>query len=214
MKGDKNVMSIKALKKVLAMTMAATMLVMPLTVGATDSSSSSSTEATADAGAVQSTSQVVAGGAVVKNELPGAFQVAPTAPISGVAVRETPAQVKQEAGLASNETPFVSAYTIDRKKSAAVYASFDAAAAQIGGTTLGGLNIDLGKLTGGKFSELPAGVSVPVTIGVKNYNPNLTYYIVKVLPGGATELIPVTVENGKITFNITGGLAGYGLIAK
>ena len=214
MKGDKNVMSIKALKKVLAVTMAATMLVMPLTAGATDSSSSSSTEATADAGAVQSTSQVVAGGAVVKNELPGAFQVAPTAPISGMAVTESPAQIKQEAGLAANETPYVAAYTVDRKKSAAVYASFDAAAASVGGTTLGGINVDLGKLTGGKFTQLPAGVSVPFTMGIKNYNPNLTYYVVKVLPGGATELIPCTVTNGRLSFNITGGLAGYGLIAK
>lgn len=207
-------MSIKSFKKVLAVTMAASMLVMPLTAGATDSASSSSSESTPVVEEVKSTSQVVAGGEVVKNELPGAFAIKADAPITGVAVKESAAQIKQEAGLAANETPFVSVYSVDRKKSGAVYASFDAAAASVGATTLGGINVDLGKLTGGKFTELPAGVSVPFTMGIKNYNPNLTYYVVKVLPGGAIEMVPVTVENGKITFNITGGLAGYGLLCK
>jgi hypothetical protein len=208
-------MRIQTLRKVLAVTVAATMLAMPLTVGATDSAESSSAQTTANVEEVKTTSQVVApGGTVIKNELPGAFQIQASAPITGMAVTVAPATIKQQAGLAANETPFVSAYTVDRKKSAAVYASFDAAAATVGGTTLGGINIDLGKLTGGKFTELPEGVSIPFSMGIKDYNPALTYYVVKVLPGGATEMIPVTVENGVISFEITGGLAGYGLIAK
>ncbi len=208
-------MSIKALKRVLAVTMAASLMVTPVIAGATDSSSSSSSESTvttAEASAVETTSSVAAGGQVVKNELPGAFVVAKSSPVSGVAVRQTAGTIRQSAGLASNQTPFVKAYTVDSKKSPAVYASFNTAAAQVGGTVVGGLNVDLGALTNGKFSELPAGVSVPVTIGVKNFDANATYYIVKVLPGGAIEMVPCTVENGKITFNITGGLAGYGII--
>ena len=210
-------MSIKALKRVLAVTMAASLLVVPVTAGATDSSSSSSSETTVtteEAAEVQTTSTVVAGGTVVKNELPGAFVVAKSSPVSGVAVRQTASTIKQAAGLASNQTPFVKAYTVDNKKSPAVYASFNAAAEQVGGTVVGGINMDLGALTGGKFSEIPAGVSVPVTLGIKNFDANATYYVVKVLPGGAIEMIPVTVENGKLTFNITGGLAGYGIIKK
>lgn len=214
MKGDQKDMRISSLKKFLAVTVAATMLAMPLTVGATDSSESSSEPATANIEEVQPTSQIAAGGTVIKNETPGAFVVQKSSPVTGMAVRETPAQIKQAAGLAANETPFVSAYTVDRAKSAAVYASFDGAAATLGGTTLGGINVDLGKLTNGKFTELPEGVEVPFSFGIKNYNPNLTYYIVKVLPGGATELVPAEVDaNGVITFNISGGLAGYGLIA-
>ena len=203
--------------------MATTMLAIPLTAGATDAPKASSSETTAtttttttaeEPGAVQPTSQVAVGGTVVKNELPGAFQVAPSSAVAGVAVRQTAATIKQAAGLAANETPFVKAFTVDRKKSAAVYASFDAAAATVGGTTLGGINVDLGKLTGGKYTTLPAGVTVPITIGIKNFDANRTYYVVKVLPGGAIEMIPVTIENGKATFNISGGLAGYGLIVK
>lgn len=108
-------MSIKALKRVLAVTMVATLMVVPITAGATDSSSSSSSETivtTEEASEVQTTSTVAAGGTVVKNELPGAFVVAQSSSVSGVAVRQTAATIKQAAGLTSNQTPFVKAFII------------------------------------------------------------------------------------------------------
>lgn len=178
------------------------------------SSSNDSSSNDASTAQVASTSQVAVGGAVVKNELPGAFFVAPASPIAGIAIREGVGAIKSKASLAGNETPFVRAYTVERKSSPAVYASFDAAAATVGGTVVGGINVDLGKLTGGKFTSLPDGVTVPVTIGIKNFDPNKTYFIVRVAPGGAIQIIPVTVENGRATFEITGGLAGYGLLVK
>ena len=178
------------------------------------SSSNDSSSNDASTAQVTSTSQVAIGGAVIKNELPGAFFVAPAAPIAGIAIREGVGAIKSKASLAGNETPFVRAYTVERKSSPAVYASFDAAAATVGGTVVGGINVDLGKLTGGKFTSLPEGVTVPVTIGIKNFDPNKTYFIVRVAPGGAIQIIPVTVENGRATFEITGGLAGYGLLVK
>jgi len=210
-------MNIKFAKRFLAVTVAASMLIVPMTVGATDSSSSGSeTTVSADeANTVKTTSVASAGGQVVKNELPGAFLITTSSPVSGVAIKATAAEIRQEAGLASNETPFAKVYTVDRAKSPAVYASFDAAASTVGGTTLGGLNVDLVALTGGKVKELSAGVSVPVTMAIKNYNPNLTYYVVKVVAGGDFEMIPVEVDaNGLMTFSVSGGLAGYGLIAK
>lgn len=178
------------------------------------SSSNDSSSNDASTAQVTSTSQVAVGGAVVKNELSGAFLVAPASPIAGIAIREGVGAIKSKASLAGNETPFVRAYTVERKSSPAVYASFDAAAATVGGTVVGGINVDLGKLTGGKFTSLPDGVTVPVTIGIKNFDPNKTYFIVRVAPGGAIQIIPVTVENGRATFEITGGLAGYGLLVK
>ncbi|MBO6242109.1 MAG: hypothetical protein J6O61_14990 [Butyrivibrio sp.] len=208
-------MNMKLAKKVLAVTMAASMIVMPLTVGATDSAESSSSDTTvtaAQAGDVATTSQVVVGGQVVKNELPGAFQIATSSPISGVAIRQSADTIKASAGLASNQTPFTRVYSLDPKKSAAVYASFNAATATYGGTVVAAINSDLGALTGGKFASLPEGVTVPVTLGIKNFDANATYYIVKVSKGGVIEKIPVTVENGKITFEITGGLAAYALV--
>ena len=210
-------MNMKLVKRVLAVTMAASMIVMPLTVGATDSAESSSSDTTVtatQAEEVSTTSQVVAGGTVVKNELPGAFQIAPSSPISGIAVRQGADTIKASAGLSKNQTPFIRVYTLDPNKSKAVYASFNAAAEVYGGSVVAAINSDLGALTGGKFESLPEGVSVPVTIGIKNFDPNAEYYIIKVSKQGEIEKIPATIENGKATFNITGGLSAYALMKK
>ena len=211
-------MNNKLFRRLLAVTMVASLVIMPLTVGATDSPSQSSEETTVtteEAKVVETSSQVVSSdGTAVKNELPGAFVIEKSSPVTGIAVTETPKQVQAAAGLADNQKPFVKGYSLDRKKSDKAFASFDAGAALVGGKTLGGLNLDFGALTNGKFTELPEGVELPVTIGIKNYNPNLTYYIVKVSKGGKIELIPVKVEKGKISFTATGGLNAYGLIAK
>lgn len=216
-KGRAFVMSIKTFKRILAVTMAASMLAMPLTVGATDSADSTRSDSSVtrqEAASVQTTSEVSDNGSVVQNELPGIFEITASPAVSGIAVRGTAAQIKQKAGLAGNESPIVRAYSVERKKSPAVYKSFDAAASIVGGKLVGGINVDLGKVAEGKYSKLPREVSVPATIGIKNYDPKLNYYVAKVVSGGAIELIPVTVEKGMATVDITGGLAGYGLIVK
>lgn len=210
-------MSIKTFKRILAVTMAASMLAMPLTVGATDSADSTRSDSSVtrqEAASVQTTSEVSVNDSVVQNELPGIFEITASPAVSGIAVRGTAAQIKQKAGLAGNESPIVRAYSVERKKSPAVYKSFDAAASIVGGKLVGGINVDLGKVAEGKYSKLPREVSVPATIGIKNYDPKLNYYVAKVVSGGAIELIPVTVEKGMATVDITGGLAGYGLIVK
>ncbi|SFP80050.1 hypothetical protein SAMN04487928_108101 [Butyrivibrio proteoclasticus] len=237
-------MNMKLVKKVLAVTMAASMIVMPLTAGATDSAQPSSSDTTvtpAQAEAVATTSEVtvtqeeevattsqvtqaettstttnnvIAGGTVIKNELPGAFQISSQSAISGVAIRQSANTIKTSAGLSSNQTPFARVYTLDPNKSKAVYASFNAAAEVYGGSVVAAINSDLGALTGGKFTSLPEGVSVPVTIGIKNFDPNAEYYIIKVSKKGLIEKIPVTIENGKATFDITGGLSAYALMKK
>ncbi len=209
-------MNNKIVKKVLAVAMAASMVVMPLTVGATDSSSSSSDSTTvtaAEAAGVTTTSTVNAGGTVLKSSTAGAYSVKT---LSGVAVKSTVSEIKAAAGMAANETPFVKAYDITAKKSPAAYASINSAAESMGATVTGAVNIDLGKVTGGKYTELPAGVSVPTTIGIPGgkVDPTKTYAVVKVLPGGATEILQDQDTNpNTVTFNITGGLAAYAVIA-
>ena len=188
-------MSIKTFKRILAVTIATSMLAMPLTVGATDSADSTSSDSSVtrhEAASVKTTSEVSVNDSVVQNELPGIFEITASPAVTGI----------------------VRAYSVERKKSPAVYASFDAAASIVGGKLVGGINVDLGKVAEGKYTKLPAEVSVPATIGIKNYNPKLNYYVAKVVSGGAIELIPVSVEKGMATVDITGGLAGYGLIVK
>jgi len=211
-------MNMKLARRVLAVTMAASLLVVPFTVGATDTPSQSSTSETkqeatvAEVATVPTTSQVNDGGKVIKNEIPGAFLITANDPaFSGVAFTETGASVASKAGVSGKV--FSHTYTLTRAKSGAAFASFDSAAASVGGKVVGGLNIDLGAISNGRFTSLPAGVKTTVSIKIKNAVPGATYYIARVTPGGATELIPITVDaNGVASFEVVGGLAAYGLI--
>jgi hypothetical protein len=162
---------------------------------------------------VSATKPVVIAGTTLKSDVAGSIALPKTAAIAGVVLRQASNTIKAAAGLASNEAPYVKAYEITAKKSPAAYASFNAAAAAAGATVLDAVNIDLGKMAGGKFSDLPAGVTVPTTIAVKNAGGR-TLAVVKVLPGGATEILQDTDDNpNTVTFPITGGLAAYAVIA-
>ncbi len=218
LKGEKN-MSMKFLKKILAVTLAASLMVASaVTAGAasTDSSSSGSestaqsSENSSSSTATTSTSTVAGVGT---STVGGAYSVKN---LGGVAVREPATAIASKAGMTANEKPYVRAYDITAKQSPAAFVSINSAASSVGGTVVGAVNIDLGKLTGGKFTQLPDGVSVQTTIGIPGgkVDSSKTYAIVKVLPGGATEIIADQDTNpNTVTFNITGGLAAYAIIA-
>lgn len=211
-------MNMKFVKRMLAATLAATLMVAPaLTAGAastTDSSkeeknSSSTTEAVVVTEAAPS-STVSVGGTTLKSQVNGAYAVKTFA---GIAVRQGTDAIKSAAGLGKNETPFVRAYDITAKNSPKVFDSFNGAAAAAGGKVLGAINFDLGKMTSGKFTDLAADVSVPVTIGVKNANGK-ALCVIKVEPGGATTILTDTDDNpNTVTFPVTGGLAAYAVMA-
>lgn len=218
------------IKKVLATMLAATLMVASvITVSAaptTDSSEPAKEEKKATATVAQeatpseveetvisATTPVYVGGVTLKSDVAGSVMLPKAAAISGVVLRQSAATIKTAAGLGKSETPYVKAYEITAKKSPAAYASFNGAAASVGATVLDAVNIDLGKMAGGKFADLPAGVTVPTTIAVKNAGGR-TLAVVKVLPGGATEILQDTDDNpNTVTFPITGGLAAYAVIA-
>ncbi len=213
-------MNMKLVKRIIAATLAATLMVAPaVTAGAattTASSSGSSSGSTAGSAAavttttVSSTSTVSVGGVVLKSQIPGAYAVKVFA---GVAVRQSVDAIRALAGLGAGETPFVRAYDITAKNSPAAFASINAAAASVGATVLGAINVDFGKLAGGKFAQLPATVAVPFTVGVAQA-AGRKLAVVKVLPGGAFEILEDQDQNAAtVTFNITGGLAAYAVIA-
>ena len=203
-------MNNKLFKKVLATVLAATLLAMPIVAGATDQQEAATSAAAEE---IKDAAPVSVGGTVITSDVAGAFSIPASSALAGVAVRQASATIKADLGMAGNEKPFVRAYAITAAKSPAVFASFNGAAASVGATVLGALNIDFGKMTAGKFSDLPAGASVPTTVGVKNANGR-TLAVVKVLPGGATEILQDTDTNpNTVTFPITGGLAAYAVIA-
>ncbi len=200
-------MNMKFLKRVLAVTLAASLMVAPvITAGATTNSSSSSSSDDGTAAVVEtevkSVGTVSVGGVVLKSDVPGAYLVKT---LAGLAVRQSAATIKAAAGLAANESVFVRAYDITAAKSPAAFASGNAAAAALGGVVKGALNIDLGKLTAGKNFSTLNGVAVPATFGVRNVTPGHRLVVVRVVPGGAIEVLEDQDENpNTVTVNISG----------
>lgn len=170
---------------------------------ATNDDSDESTSIVAEA-----TSVVSIGGVVLKSQISGAYSVKGFA---GFAIRMGSDAIRTMVGISG--TPFVRAYDITPSKSPAAFASINGAAASVGATVLGAINVDLGQMNGGKFSSLPGTVAVPATLGVANAGGR-TLAVVKVLPGGAFEILQDTDDNPMtVTFPVTGGLCSYAVIA-
>ena len=156
----------------------------------------------------EATSTVSVGGVVIKSQISGAYSVKG---FQGFAVRMGADSIRALAGIAG--TPFVRVSDITSKNNPAAFATINAAAASVGATVLGAISVNLGQMNGGKFTSLPNTVSVPATLGVAAAGGR-TLAIVKVLPGGAFEIIPDSDEVAvTITFDIIGGYAAYAVIA-
>lgn len=217
-------MSIKLAKKLLAVTIAASMMVVPVVAGATtdeagksaetttattssNSGSSSSSSSSSSTVTVVAETNKVAG---VTSTVAGSYRVKT---LNGVAVKTSEAELKAAAGLGAGEKPYVKAYDITAKNSPAAFASINAAAQALGGRVVGAINVDFGKLSSGKFAELDSSVSARTMVGIPGAKADKKYVIVKVLAGGATEVIEdADTVTSTITFDITGGLAAYAVV--
>ena len=156
----------------------------------------------------EATSTVSVGGVVIRSQIAGAYSVKG---FQGFAVRMGADAIRALAGIAG--TPFVRVSDITAKGNPTEFASINARAASEGATVLGAISVDLGQMNGGKFTSLPNLVSVPATLGVAAAGGR-TLAVVKVLPGGSTELLSDSDEVAvTVTFNITGGSAAYAVIA-
>ena len=206
-------MNMKFLKRVLAVTLAASLMVAPvITAGATTNSSepaatSSTSTASQESTPVTNPDVKTVGsfsvpGANLTSDVPGSYLIKT---IAGIAVRQSAATIKAAAGLAANESVFVRAYDITAAKAPAAFASANFAATALGGTIKGALNIDLGKLTAGKNFTTLNGVAVPCTFGLRNVTAGKRLVVIRVLPGGAVEVLEDQDENpNTVTVNISG----------
>lgn len=212
-------MTMKFIKKMLAVTLAATMMVAPaLTVCATTEPSAPASSTTAEAPnpfkeAVSATTPQRLGGQTLKSDVPGAIVVPAKSNLQGMVLRQSAATIAAAGGLGKGERPNFTAYVLSRAKSKAVYASIDGAAASMGATVLDAFNANLAKTGNGKRTNLSADVEVPMTIGVKNANGR-TLALVKVVGGGQTTVLQDQDDNpDTITAPISGGDAAYAVIA-
>lgn len=136
--------------------------------------------------------------------------------VNGTAVTTAVSTIAQGYGLASNEKPYAKFSDMDPKKSYAAKAVIDAVAASQGAAVGPMLNIELGKMTAGKYSLLPSdGAPIRLSVGVPgNFaQSGKTYAVVRVRAGGAVTILQdIDTNPNTVTFDTTGGAGAYAII--
>ena len=136
--------------------------------------------------------------------------------VNGCAITTDMAAISQGYGLASGEKLFAKIMDMDSKKSYLARACMDSAAAAMGAEVGPCINIELGKMTAGKYSVLPAeGATIRIAVGVPTnfVEAGKTYAMVRVRVGGVIDILPdVDTNPNTITFDTTAGAGAYAII--
>ncbi len=136
--------------------------------------------------------------------------------VNGSIITTGVADIAKGYGLTDKEKPYAKFYNLDPKKSALAKASIDAAAAEQKAAVGSMLNIELGKMSSGKYTLLPSdGPAVRIVLGIpKGFAENgKTYAVVCVREGGAyTVCKDLDSVAGTVTFETTGGAGVYAII--
>lgn len=214
-------MKTRIIKRMMTGVLAASLVMAPvMSVGATTTtgstgsvaeaaiSSSTSGEVTTVAD-VPSTSTV----AGVKSTTAGVYLATS---VAGSTITTSVAAIKEGYGLANGETPYAKFFNLDVKKSPLAKQAIDLAAASQGATVGPMLNIELGKMTAGKYSLLSSdGPAIRLSFGIpKNFaQAEKTFAVVCVRAGGAVSILSDVDSNpNTITFDTTGGAGAYAII--
>lgn len=179
---------------------------------ATGTASSTSVSA-AEAVEIPTTSSVTVNGQVLTTTVKGAYM---SKTVPGTVVMTAADTIAANYGLEAGEQPYVRIYDINEDNSPAALTSINAAADAIGGTVVATVNVELGKLGGGKFALLAQG-GAPITMvfGIPRnmVNAGYTYAMICVRPGGAVEILPdQDLDPNTVTFVTTGGIGAYALV--
>lgn len=212
-------MKSKSLKKVLATALALSLVMAPVmgVNASTDNnapSEGSSTSVSAEVAAtIPETSTISVGGKYMTSTVKGAYM---SKTIPGTVVATDKGTLAAGYGLAPGEQPYVRVYDISEAKSPAAMTSINAAAGAVGCTVVATVNVELGKLAGGKFSLLEQG-GAPITMafGIPKdaVKPGYAYAMICVRPGGVIEVLPdLDADPNTVTFSTTGGLGAYAMI--
>lgn len=136
--------------------------------------------------------------------------------VNGTAITTGMDAIKAGYGLAANEKAYAKFSNLDAKKSPLAKQAIDWAAASQNAVVGPMLNVELGKMTAGKYSLLPAdGAAIRLSFGIpKNFaQDGKTYAVVCVRAGGAVSILADTDSNpNTVTFDTTGGAGAYAII--
>lgn len=136
--------------------------------------------------------------------------------VNGCAVTTGLSTISSSYGLAAGERPYARFYNLEAKRSPLAKAAIDNAAASLNATVGPYVNIELGKMSGGKYSLLPSnGAEIEIKLGIpKNFaQEGKTFAMICVRPGGAVSVLKdIDTDPNTITFNTTGGQGAYAII--
>ena len=211
-------MNVKITKRILTGALALTLAMAP-SVGAFAKTTSSAAKAptttytyaaeVVDTFAHVKSTSTVAG---VKSSVNGAYILE-----KGIAAAITTpaASIAQSYALAAGETPYIKVFDMDVKKSSLAKASLDIAAAAFGGTNVGYIQMEIGKMSKGQYSLLPAGAGIAATFSIPKeaLADGARFAVVRVVEGGAYTLLEDTDNNpATVSFVTTGGAGAYSII--
>ena len=149
----------------------------------------------------------------VKSTVSGAYCATS---VDGIAITTELTSLIKGYGLASNEKPHAMIWDLDPKKSNLAKQVIDIAAASQGAEVGPMLNIELGKLSGGKYGLLPSnGPAIRLAVGIPAdfSQDGKKFAVVRVQSGGVfTILQDVDDDPNTITFDTTGGAGAYAII--
>lgn len=136
--------------------------------------------------------------------------------VNGAAIITSTSAIVSGYGLATGETPYVKMTNMDSEKSHLAKAAIDLAAASQGAEVGPMINLELGKMSGGKYSLLASdGAAITIAFGIPgNFaRADKTFAVVCVRPGGVVSILPDVDDNpNTVTFNTTGGAGVYAII--
>ena len=119
-------------------------------------------------------------------------------------------------GLKAGETPAARIYNMNVKKSPLAAAALNSVAQSVGASVGPYVNVELGKMAGGKFSLLPSdGAEISVSFGIPASfaQSGKTFAVACVRPGGAVSILQDVDDNpNTVTLNTTGGQGAYEII--
>ena len=191
-----------------------------MSVGATSTSGSTTSVAdqiisTSTSGEIKTVAEVPSTSVVagVKSSVTGVYLATS---VSGSVVSTSVAAIAEGYGLTGSEKPYAKFSNLDAKKSPLAKAAIDAAAASQGAVVGPMLNVELGKMAGGKYSLLPSdGAAIRLSFGIpKNFaQADKTYAVVVVRAGGVVSVLAdVDTNPNTVTFDTTGGAGAYAII--
>lgn len=120
-------------------------------------------------------------------------------------------------GVPASAQPYIRIYDISAVNTPAAMTSIETTADAIGGTVIGAVNMEIGSLEDGEFTLLGQDgreITMIFSVPRNQIREGYAYTMISVRPGGAIEILPdLDGDSATVTFQTTGGLGAYAMIA-